>query len=58
MAHIHPTALVDPKAQLAEDVTVGAFTIIGPEVSIDCGTTVASHCVIEGKTTIGKNNEI
>jgi len=58
MATIHPTALVDSNAKLADDVTIGAFSIIGPEVTIGSGTTVASHCVIEGKTTIGKNNEI
>jgi len=58
MGNIHPTALVDSNAKLADDVTVGAFSIIGPEVTIGSGTKVASHCVIEGKTTIGNNNEI
>lgn len=58
MATIHPTALVDSNAQLAEDVTIGPFSIIGPNVIIKSGTKVASHCVIEGKTTIGKDNEI
>lgn len=58
MANIHPTALVDSNAKLADDVTVGAFSIIGPKVTISSGTKIASHCVIEGKTTIGKNNEI
>jgi UDP-N-acetylglucosamine acyltransferase len=58
MAHIHPSALVDPGAQLHESVTVGPYTIIGPHVSIGSGTTVASHCVIEGRTTIGEDNRI
>jgi UDP-N-acetylglucosamine acyltransferase len=58
MKNIHPTALVDSEATIADDVTIGAFTIIGPEVTIGSGTKIASHCVIEGKTTIGKNNEI
>jgi UDP-N-acetylglucosamine acyltransferase len=58
MANIHPTALIEKGAILADDVTVGAFTIISKDVKIGSGTTIGSHCVIEGKTTIGKNNEI
>jgi len=56
MARIHPTAIVDPKAQLAEDVEVGAYALIGPEVSIAAGTRVGPHCVIEGRTRIGRDN--
>ena len=56
--NIHPTAIVDPKAELADDVTVGAFSIIGPDVKIDSGTRVGSHVVINGHTSIGKKNEI
>jgi len=55
---IHPTALVDPKAELAEDVEVGAFTIIDAKVRIDSGTRIGPHAVITGRTTIGKNNHI
>jgi UDP-N-acetylglucosamine acyltransferase len=55
---VHPSALVDPKACLAEDVQVGPFTVIGPNVKIDSGTVVGPHVVIEGHTTIGKNNHI
>ena len=55
---IHPTALIDPKAQLAPDVSVGAYSVIGPDVRIDSGTKVESHVVIQGPTTIGKNNHI
>lgn len=56
--NIHPTAIVDTKAELADDVTVGAFSIIGPDVKIDSGTRVGSHVVINGHTSIGKKNEI
>jgi UDP-N-acetylglucosamine acyltransferase len=56
--NIHPTALVDPKAELADDVEVGAFSIIDAKVRIDSGTKIRSHSVITGRTTIGKNNEI
>ena len=55
---IHPQALVDPKADLAEDVEVGPFSVIGPDVSIGAGTVVGSHVVIEGPVQIGCNNRI
>jgi UDP-N-acetylglucosamine acyltransferase len=55
---IHPTAIVDPAAQLDDSVTVGPYTVIGPHVRIAAGTTVGPHCVIEGHTTIGRDNRI
>ncbi len=58
MALIHPTALVDPAAELAEDVSVGAYTVIGPEVAVGAGTRIGPHCVIEGRTRIGRDNQI
>lgn len=58
MAKIHPTAVVEPGAQLAQNVEIGPFCHIGPKVRIGEGTTVASHTVIEGRTTIGRNNRI
>jgi UDP-N-acetylglucosamine acyltransferase len=56
MANIHPTAIVDPAAQLHESVSVGAYSLIGPHVRIGAGTVVGPHCVIEGRTTIGEGN--
>jgi UDP-N-acetylglucosamine acyltransferase len=58
VANIHPTALVDPKAQLDESVEIGPYTLVGPHVRIGSGTRVASHCVIEGHTSIGHDNRI
>lgn len=55
---IHPTALIDPQADLDSSVSVGAYTLIGPHVRIDAGTTVGPHCVIEGHTRIGRDNRI
>ena len=55
---IHPTALIDPAAELAKDVHVGPYSVIGPDVKIGAGTVVASHVVIKGPTTIGRNNHI
>ncbi len=58
MAHIHATAIVSSQAQLAENVSVGAYTLIGPHVSIGPGSSVGPHCVIEGHTHIGCDNKI
>ncbi len=55
---IHPTALVDPDAELDASVEVGPFAVIGPRVRIDARTTVGAHAVIEGRTRIGKRNRI
>lgn len=56
MSFIHPTALIADGAVLADDVEVGAYSIIGPHVSIGAGTLVGPHCVIDGHTHIGENN--
>ncbi len=55
---IHPTAIVDSKAEIASDVEVGPYSIIGPKVKIDSGTWIGPHVVINGNTTLGKNNRI
>lgn len=55
---IHPDAIVDPSAELADDVDIGAFSIINKGVSIDSGTWISSHVVIDGLTHIGKDNKI
>lgn len=56
--HIHPTAIVAAGAELADDVEVAAYAIIGPQVRIGRGTSVGSHTVIEGRTQIGCDNRI
>lgn len=58
MAKIHPTAIVDPHAQLASDVEVGPYVIIGANVKIDAGTKIQSHAVVDGRTTIGRGNAV
>ena len=58
MAGIHEKALVDPTANLADDVEVGAFSIIGPNVTIGPGSRIGPHVVVTGRTTIGKNTRI
>ncbi len=55
---IHPTAIVDPRAELADNVTVRAYSVIGPHVNIGEGTRIGPHAIIDGWTSIGRNNEI
>ena len=58
MADVHPTAIVDAGAQLADDVTIGAYSIVGGAVRIGAGTTIGPHCVLAGRTSIGRANRI
>jgi len=58
MTRVHATALVDPAAEVAEDVEIGPFTIIGPKVRIDSGCWIGPHVVLTGRTTIGRNNRV
>ncbi len=55
---IHPQAIIDPSAKIADDVNIGPFSVIGADVEIGSGTIVASHVVINGPTKIGKDNRI
>ncbi len=58
MSRIHPTAVIEPGAQLGEDVEIGPYAIVGANVTIGARTTVGSHSVVEGHTTIGIDNRI
>ena len=53
---IHPTAIVDKKAELSGSVEVGPYSIIGSSVKIGQGCRISSHVRIVGNTSIGKNN--
>ena len=55
---IHPTALVDPAAQLADDVEVGPFSVIGPDVTIGAGSVIGPHVVVKGPTVLGERTRI
>jgi UDP-N-acetylglucosamine acyltransferase len=55
---IDPRAIVHINAELAPDVKVGPFSIIGADVQIDSGTEIGPHVVINGPTNIGKDNVI
>lgn len=58
MTQIHATAIVDARAQLDSTVTIGPYTVVGPHVNIAAGSRIGAHCVIEGHTRIGKDNQI
>ncbi|ATJ84193.1 acyl-ACP--UDP-N-acetylglucosamine O-acyltransferase [Halomonas beimenensis] len=55
---IHPTAIVDPGARLADDVEVGPFSVIGPDVEIGAGSRIGPHVVIQGPTVLGERTRI
>ena len=53
---IHPSAVVDPGAELGENVQIGPLCVIGPEVVIGDGTHIGPHCTVKGPTRIGRDN--
>ncbi|MEE8379563.1 MAG: acyl-ACP--UDP-N-acetylglucosamine O-acyltransferase [Gammaproteobacteria bacterium] len=55
---IHPQALIDPSATLADNVSVGPFSVIGADVTIGSGTEIGPHVIIGGPTVIGRENKI
>jgi len=58
MPTIDPTAKVDPRAELADDVTVGPYAVVGGNVRIGSGTRLDAHCVVTGHTQLGRDNHI
>ncbi|HEX4210315.1 MAG TPA: acyl-ACP--UDP-N-acetylglucosamine O-acyltransferase [Candidatus Binataceae bacterium] len=55
---MHPSAVIDAKAEVDSTVQIGAGAVIGPEVSIGAGTTIGPYAVIEGPTVVGARNQI
>jgi UDP-N-acetylglucosamine acyltransferase len=55
---IHPTAVVDPRAELDTGVVVGPYAVIGPEVVIGAGSSVGPHVVIDGRVRMGARNRV
>ncbi len=58
MATIHPTAIVDPTATLAESVEVGPYCVIGPHVKLGQDTVLHNHVIIHALTTLGDGNVV
>jgi len=55
---IDARAVVSPQAELAADVTVGPYTVIGPQVHIDSGSIIEAHAVLSGPTRLGRDNHV
>lgn len=58
MAKIHPTAVVDPGAKLADDVTIGPLSSIGSEVELESGVEIGPHVCVGGRTRVGARTRI
>src|SRR5271155_789071 len=58
MTNIHPTAIVEPDARLAESVAIGPYCIVGAEVELQDGVELLSHVVIAGRTAVGAGTRI
>lgn len=55
---IHPSAVIDPKAKIGNNVSIGPFCVIGPDVTLADNCKLHSHVVVEGRTTIGEGTTI
>src|SRR5258708_3940586 len=53
---IHPTAIVDPKASIAETAVIGPYCVVGPDVEMGAGTRLMAHVYVDGPTRIGEEN--
>ena len=58
MSGIHPTAIVDAAAKIGGKVSVGPYSIVGPDVALRDGVELMSHVVVDGRTSIGANTRI
>ena len=56
--NIHPSAVVSPRSRVGSDCVVGPYSVIGDEVELADGVRLDSHCVIDGRTTIGEGTHI
>jgi UDP-N-acetylglucosamine acyltransferase len=56
--HIHPTAIIEPGAQLGADVRIGAYSIVGGDVVLGDNVVIHPHVVIAGRTTVGAGTQI
>lgn len=55
---IHASAIIEPGARLAPDVSVGAYSLIGAQVEIGAGSVIGPHVVLEGRVRLGRNNRV
>ncbi|MBI4637811.1 MAG: acyl-ACP--UDP-N-acetylglucosamine O-acyltransferase [Candidatus Rokubacteria bacterium] len=55
---IHPSALVDPRAEIGAGVRIGAFSIIGPDVTVEAGAEIGHRVILEGRVVVGRRVKI
>jgi UDP-N-acetylglucosamine acyltransferase len=58
LPRIHPSAVVDPGAKLADDVEIGAFAMVGPEVELAEGVEIKAHALLTGRTRVGERTRV
>ncbi len=58
MSRVHPTAIIDPRAELGSEVEVGPYAVIGAGVKIGKGSKISAHAVLQGQTTLGQGNVV
>ena len=58
MAEVHATAVVEPGARLGQDVFVGPYCTVGPDVVLEDGVRLISHVVVAGRTTVGPRTTV
>ena len=56
--HVHPTAVVDPRATLADDVSVGPYAVVDGPVSVGPGCVLHAHATVLGHTVLGRGNHV
>jgi UDP-N-acetylglucosamine acyltransferase len=57
-ANIHPSAVVSNRARIGRDCYIGPYSIVGDEVELGAGVRLESHCVVDGRTTIGEQTHV
>ena len=57
MPRIHPSAVVEPGAKIADDVVIGACAVVGSEVELAAGVELRPHAHVWGRTTVGEGSE-
>ena len=58
MTSIHPTAIVETGARLGQNVSIGPYCVVGPDVQLDDDVVLVSHVVVAGRTKIGRGTRI
>jgi len=58
MTQVHPTAIIDPKAQIGDGAVIGPYCVVGPDVTLGAAARLVAHVVVDGRTTVGEETVI